>query len=54
MTTFPCPWCDEAVVLAAESWLRGEVRCDACTTWVALAADEVTHTIEQPSLALAA
>ncbi|MBX3031653.1 MAG: hypothetical protein KF809_16010 [Chloroflexi bacterium] len=54
MTTIPCPWCDETVALTPESWLRGEVRCDACATCVELATDAPAEPVPARGLALAA
>lgn len=54
MTTFPCPWCDEAVALTPESWLRSEARCESCATCVELVTDEATDPATPSGLALAA
>lgn len=54
MTTFPCPWCDEAVAHTPESWLRSEARCESCATCVELVTDEATDPATPSGLALAA
>jgi hypothetical protein len=51
MVTFPCPWCEQELVVATRAELESHVRCDDCATVVDLAPTAASDAIATLPLA---